>query len=86
MGLVIVDRPEPEALELWPENLTPMCVFRDLLTQWRVSASGTVIGLAYESLPLVLRLNRVKPKHERRVFDALRVMEDEALQIFNTEA
>lgn len=53
-------------------------------TQWNVGPVG-VIGLRYESLPVVMRLRGVEPARRRGVFDDLRVMESEALKALRKE-
>lgn len=53
-----------------------------MATQWNVGMSG-VIGLRYESLPLVLKIHQVKHKHQQQVFNGLRVMERAAVQKIN---
>lgn len=47
-------------------------------TQWRVGMSGAT-GLDYNALPVVMRMNGVRPADRASVFDGVRTMEDTAL-------
>ena len=51
-----------------------------MATQWRPGTSG-VIGLCYESLPVILDLMRVKSRRRGDVFGALRAIEGEVLRV-----
>lgn len=66
--------------EVFPENWLPFTIFIDLVRQWRVGMGGPT-GLDYSALPFVFDLHEVKKKKRREVFEALRVMEDEALRV-----
>lgn len=57
-------------------------MFFALGTQWNVGQMA-VIGLRYESIPVVLRLQRVPRDDWQDVFDAIRTMEQEALKHLN---
>lgn len=59
-----------------------MNVFIAMGTQWRVGASGAT-GLDYAALPPVMRLTGVAPADRTDTFDALRILESEALAIFH---
>ena len=48
-------------------------------TQWRLGPGGP-IGLDYAALPAVMRLTGVAKGSRAEVFDALRVLEDAALE------
>jgi hypothetical protein len=55
-----------------------------MTTQWNVGMRGPV-GLRYEVLETVMRLICV-PKGERlSVFEAIRIMENEALRLFSEQ-
>ena len=43
---------------------------------------GGAVGLRYEALPLVMQAAGVKKKARAELFEALRIMEDEALKVF----
>lgn len=60
-----------------------MGVFSRLTTQISVGPMGGVLGLRYEAIPIVLRLLRVQRGDWPELFDQLRVMESEAMQIWN---
>jgi hypothetical protein len=77
-----MDQPQDNALEVWPENETTVRVFIAMGTQWNVGMSG-VIGLRYESLPVVIDLCRVPADDRARVFAGLRTMEHAALDEMN---
>ena len=55
-----------------------MNVFVAMSTQWRVGMSGAT-GLDYNALPVVMRMNGVRPADRASVFDGVRTMEDTAL-------
>ena len=75
---------EPEQLhtDCWPDNWQPLKVLEAMSTQWNVG-NNAVIGLRYESLPVVMDILGVKKKARAGLLEALRIMEQEALQIFN---
>lgn len=51
-------------------------------TQWNIGPKR-VVGLKYESIPWVLQAGGVDQKEHARILRDLRVMEQEALLIFN---
>ena len=55
-----------------------------MLTQWRVGMAGAT-GLDYTALPAVFDLCGIKKKRRADVFDALRVLEGEALRIWSSK-
>lgn len=55
-------------------------MFAALGTQWNVGMSGAV-GLRYEAIPVVLDEFGVKRKERAELMQALRIMENEALQV-----
>lgn len=84
MGLVLVDE-EPEHTECWPDNWVPFQVFAALSTQWNVGPHRA-IGLRYEAIPVVLQMGGVEEKEHAQILQDLRVMEREALTIFNKKS
>lgn len=72
---------EGRLVDVYPENVTPLQVFIAMLSQWRVGVGGAT-GLDYAALPAVFDLCGVRKKRRPAVFDALRVMEGEALRIW----
>ena len=67
--------------EVWQENVAAVEVFADMLTQWNVGGAG-VVGLRYESLPLLLDLRAVPAADRPDLVAGLRVMERAALEHF----
>lgn len=85
-GLQVADNgpeAEPAAVYCYPDNWLPLEVFRALGTQWHMNEKAVVRGLRYEVIPGVLDMLGVKRKGRADIFWALRVMEAEALTIFN---
>lgn len=74
-GLAADLPPQEEELGIWPENWTPLQVMRRMLTQLSTSMSGAVLGLRYESLPIVLDLLQIPAQDRPEIFDALQIME-----------
>lgn len=64
-------------MEIWPENWQAVMVFAAMGTQWTVGNAG-VIGLRYESLPVVMRHLGVPPPARAGVFADLRILESAA--------
>jgi len=80
LGFTREDVTDDSILEIYPENWVPFQIFIDLVRQWRIGMGGPT-GLDYSALPFVFDLHEVKKKKRREVFEALRVMEDEALRV-----
>jgi len=85
-ALAARQKPEPpEDFGIWPENWPAFRVFLAMATQWRYAGmSGVPTGLDYAALPMVLRSLRLKPGAD--MLDRLRIMEAEALDVFQAEA
>jgi hypothetical protein len=64
---------------VWPENWPAVATFNALQTQWIIAPSGRLLGLRYESLPVVWQALGIRRRHQRRLFHDLRVMETAAL-------
>ena len=79
LGLTLEDLGDTAAY-VWPENLPAVNAFIAMLTQWRVGMAG-VTGLDYGVIPAVLRMAGIPRGEWPDVFDGLRIMEAEALQI-----
>lgn len=73
-----------DELEIWEENIMAVRIFGDMLTQWNAGPSG-LVGLRYESLPVVMRYRGVPAAERAGVFDAVRVMERAALETIRGE-
>lgn len=72
---------ESADIECWPDNWQALQLFAALRTQWNM-VQGGVIGLRYEAIPVVLTEFGIKKKARAGLLQSLRVMEDEALQVF----
>jgi hypothetical protein len=83
-GLTPEDYANDWTVELWPDNLIPANVFISMGTQWRVGPGG-VYGLDYNALPVVMDLLAVPATERADVFDAIRTMEDAALEEMRKE-
>lgn len=77
--------PRPEAIEVWPENWEAALTFVALATQWRSGMNGPT-GLDYGAIEPVLRLRGVASDQWSSIFDALRIMESEALDVMREGA
>ena len=74
------------AVDLYPDNAEPWRVFAALATQWRVREGAGALrlqGLDYAGIPGVLRMMGIARRDWPETFDALRVMESAALEVFN---
>lgn len=73
---------ETDDVEIWPENDAAISVFCSLSTQWRVGAAGPV-GLDYNVLFYRMDRMHLGEEDHQQLFDDIRVIESEALQILN---
>jgi hypothetical protein len=80
LGLTWEDVRDQYECEVWPDNWQAVMAFVSLETQWRVGMGGAY-GLDYGAIPPVLMMKRIPRKDWPDVFEALRVMEDEALRV-----
>lgn len=71
-----------DAAEVWPDTLPAVNVFVAMATQWRTGMGGPV-GLDYAALPAVFRLVGVPRAEWSGIFEDLRVMEAEALNVMS---
>lgn len=74
---------DEESGACWPDNWTALQVFAALRTQWNVGMGGAV-GLRYEAIEPVMRMMCVEHKERAALFEALRIMENEALQVLRS--
>lgn len=58
-------------------------MFRRVLGQWRITPSGTLIGLDYSAVKAALEMAGIKRREWPELFEQLLVMEDEALKVLN---
>jgi Phage related hypothetical protein (DUF1799) len=73
--------PEVPPLGIWPENWAAVVTFERMQSQWRAGPRG-LHGLDYAALPARARPGQCG-RRGRRTFEALRVMEEEAIKYFN---
>ncbi|MFZ9349586.1 MAG: DUF1799 domain-containing protein [Candidatus Fonsibacter ubiquis] len=69
---VILEQPEPEHFEIFPENWDVIIMWSRIATQWRTTMSGA-IGLDYGVLQWVFSLYDVEKPHE--MLENLQIME-----------
>lgn len=72
-------------IDVFPCNWPALRLFLAMQTQWRIGGTGTRTGLDYAALPVVERRIGVKKKDRSRLFDDLRVMENEVLSAWAEE-
>lgn len=82
-GLTVEEATGPP-FGVWPDLMPPVNVFSAMQTQWRTGMAGAT-GLDYTALPAVMRLMGMPRADWPEAFDAIRVLEDEALNIFREE-
>lgn len=68
---------------MWPQHAEAVGVFSTLLTQWRMTPSGKLLGLDYAAIPPVLQLLGVGRKKWGELFAQLRIMEAAAVKEIN---
>jgi hypothetical protein len=68
-----------------PENWDAVETFCRCATQWSYGVMGGVIGLIYPDVKTVLDLTQPKKRH-RELFLAIQIMEQAALEIFNSKS
>ena len=71
-------------VDVWPENWAACMLFDELGTQWRVGFGGPV-GLDYNVLFSRLALLGLDAVQREAMFDDIRLMEREALDLMNRE-
>jgi len=86
LGLQPGDLADMQEMPVWPENWPAAELSDALQTQWTVAPSGRLVGLRYESLPVVCRALRIRRRKQRRLFRDLRVMEYAVLEALGTDA
>lgn len=69
-----------DGIEIWKANWQAFCVFRDLETQWRIGMAGPS-GLDYSAIEPTLRLTGVDTEVWPDVFQCIRVLEREAIDV-----
>lgn len=71
-------------VDILPDNVMAVNAFIAMTTQWRVGANGAT-GFDYTALPVVFRLQQIPRKDHSDTFEAVRVMEAEALAYFGEQ-
>ncbi|SFM92942.1 DUF1799 domain-containing protein [Nitrosomonas communis] len=69
--------------EIWPENEEVFMLFNSLSTQWRISFSGSFIGINYPSIESSMNMLGTKKKRRAELFNDIKTMERAALPILN---
>ncbi len=69
---------------IWPDNWDAFELFAALQTQWRSGMAGPV-GLDYTAIEPVMRLQGIKKRDRREVFESVRLMELEALSVMRSK-
>jgi hypothetical protein len=77
LGLTLEDYGDEE-IELWPENIVPVDLFRRMRGSWRVGMNGPY-GLDLNVAFALLDLMGVAQGERLEVIDALRVLEQAAI-------
>lgn len=72
---------EESTFDVYPDNWDAVTAFNSLRTQWRMSFVGP-IGLDYAVIETVFRFLHIPKRRWGSVFEDLRVLESEALRIF----
>ena len=80
---MIIEEPEPEVFEVWPENWNTVVMWCRVQTQWRTSAGGA-IGLDYSVLAWLFNMYAVDDP--RALLEDLQAMEGAALAAMNKES
>jgi hypothetical protein len=70
----------PEWVEVWEDNWVTVQLFGSLSTQWNVGPGG-VVGLRYETFPVVRACFNVDDEDWPDIFHDLRVMEAAAVEL-----
>ncbi len=76
-GLTL-DDVAPAAIDVWPDHVTVLEVFKRMGTQWRTGMNGAV-GLDYQPLPFIFRMLKIPKSEWGQVLDDMRVIELAAL-------
>lgn len=74
-----------DELDIWPDNWSAITAFINLGTQWRLGMRGPT-GLVYASIEPTLRLCRIPKREWPDVFQAIRAMERDALDVVSEQA
>jgi len=64
---------------LLPENVAALDLYNDCATQWNTSANGFLVGLNYQGVESVMRIQGIQKKEMPRIFLQLQVLERETI-------
>lgn len=81
LGMKPEDYPD-NGVDCWAQNTHAYELLVSMSSQWRMGPTGPT-GLDYAALPAVLRLAGIPRADWTDTFEALRVMESEALSVMN---
>ena len=81
-GFTRADFEAEDATEVWPENMPAINLFSQLSTQWRTGMNGPT-GLDYNVLFVCLDRLKLGDQDREWLFDDIRAIESEALQIIH---
>jgi len=70
-------------VEVWPENMPAINLFSAISTQWRTGGMGGVSGLDYNVLFARMERMKLSEQDYEWMFDDIRAIEAEALNIIN---
>lgn len=74
---------ESEKCWVWAENWVPLMVFSRLTSQLIVSPGGGVIGVRYESIPVILQACKLSEAEIENVWDVFQIMERHMVRTIN---
>lgn len=77
-----IELPPDKGCPVWPENWDAMRLAMRMLSQVNAGMTG-IVGLRYESLPVVMDLLEVPVGERLDTFDAMRVIEEGLVRHWN---
>jgi hypothetical protein len=75
-----------QTFKVLKENWQTIQIFSRLATQWVWGSMGGCVGLNYQSVKYLLKLNEVSKKDRKKVFKDIQLMEFAALEVLNGKA
>lgn len=70
---------------VFKENFEVVSFFRRLATQWNVSAFGSMVGLNYQSIDFLFRIEGIRGEKARSMMGDLRILEAAVLNFVNSQ-
>lgn len=83
-GLTEEDMEETNTVYIFPDNWQSFLTFEFLGTQWR-TASGGVVGLDYNVMPLAFEMFDISKEDQKEVMHDIRLMEARAITLLNSD-